>query len=208
MRVIAGSAKGRKLLSVPGEGTRPITDRVKEALFNILNPELEGAVFLDLFGGTGGVGIEALSRGAERIVLVERAHKALEVIRRNLELTGFRAQAELVRGDAFHYLRSLPEGPAFDLIYVAPPQYHEMWAEALKMLDEKLLLTPDGRIIVQIHPKEYHALPLQRLALVRQRQYGSTLLLFYALAESVASDTKEDDSSLDELSDEPDEETP
>jgi 16S rRNA (guanine966-N2)-methyltransferase len=134
-------------------------------------------------------------------VLVERAYKALEVIRRNLELTGFRAQAELVRADAFHYLRQLPEGPTFDLIYVAPPQYHEMWAEALQMLDEKSLLAPEGRVVVQIHPKEYHPLPLDQLVLLRQRQYGSTLLLFYGLAGADAGESL-DESVLEPVTEE------
>ncbi len=182
MRVISGQAKGRRLFSVPGEGTRPITDRVKEALFNILGAEIEGASFLDLFAGTGGVGIEALSRGAARVVFVERGHKALEVIRRNLEITGLKANAQVVRGDAFHYLRHAAPEEAFDYIYIAPPQYHELWAEALLALDERpYLLTAGGWAIVQIHPKEYRPLPLQNLALVRERSYGSTVLLFYAL---------------------------
>ncbi|MBC7315719.1 MAG: 16S rRNA (guanine(966)-N(2))-methyltransferase RsmD [Chloroflexi bacterium] len=182
MRVIAGQAKGRRLFSVPGEGTRPITDRVKEALFNILGAEIEGASFLDLFAGTGGVGIEALSRGAERVVFVEKGYKALEVIRRNLEITGLKANAHVVRGDAFHYLRHAPAEEAFDYIYIAPPQYHELWAEVLLALDERpSLLAAGGWAIVQIHPKEYHPLPLKNLSLIRERSYGSTVLLFYAL---------------------------
>lgn len=183
MRVIAGSAKGRKLLSVPGDGTRPITDRVKEALFSILGGDIEEAAFLDLFAGTGSVGIEALSRGAARAVFVERAHKALEVVRRNLELTGLKAQAEVVRTDAFHYIKHAPEGTQFDYIYVAPPQYQEVWAEMLLALDERPhLLTTDAVIIVQIHPKEYRPVPLFNLTLVRERAYGSTVLHFYALS--------------------------
>lgn len=185
MRVIAGSAKGRRLFSVPGEGTRPITDRVKEALFSILGADIEEATFLDLFAGTGSVGIEALSRGAARAVFIEKAHKALEVVRRNLELTGLKAQAEVVRSDAFHYLAHAPAETQFDYIYIAPPQYQELWAEALLVLDEHpSLLAPDGLVIVQIHPKEYRPVPLFQLALVRERSYGSTALYFYALGEA------------------------
>lgn len=181
MRVIAGSAKGRRLFAVPGEGTRPITDRVKEALFNILGADIEEATFLDLFAGTGSVGIEALSRGAARAVFIEKAHKALEVVRRNLELTGLKAQAEVVRSDAFHYLTHAPAEAQFDYVYVAPPQYQELWAKALLALDERpTLLAPDGLIIIQIHPKEYRPMPLFHLALVGERSYGSTALYFYA----------------------------
>ena len=184
MRVIAGSAKGRRLFSAPGEGTRPITDRVKEALFSILGADIEEATFLDLFAGTGSVGIEALSRGAARAVFIEKAHKALEVVRRNLELTGLKAQAEVVRSDAFHYLRHVPAEAQFDYIYVAPPQYQDLWAEALLALDEHpSLLAPDGLVIVQIHPKEYRPVPLFHLVLVRERTYGSTALYFYALGD-------------------------
>lgn len=184
MRVIAGSAKGRRLLAVPGEGTRPITDRVKEALFSILGADVEEATFLDLFAGTGGVGIEALSRGAARAVFIEKAHKAVEVVRRNLELTGLKAQAEVVRSDAFHYLKHAPAEVQFDYIYIAPPQYEDLWADALLALDERpSLLAPDGLIIVQIHPKEHRPVPLFHLALVRERSYGSTALYFYALSD-------------------------
>ncbi len=183
MRVIAGKAKGRRLLSLPGEGTRPITDRVKESLFDIIGADIEGTVLLDLFAGTGSVGIEALSRGAEHVVLVDKAHPAIQVLRKNLEITGLARQATVSKGDAFRFvadaaaLNAAPHG--FDYIYVAPPQYQELWAKALLALDEHDLLAEDGVIIVQIHPKEAHPLALQRFALERERRYGSTLLQFW-----------------------------
>ena len=192
MRVITGSAKGRKLVGVPGPGTRPITARVKGALFSVLGPGIRGSSFLDLFGGTGAVGIEALSRGASRVVFVERGRPALLAIRRNLEITGLQARAETVRGDAFRYLAALPPETAFDVIYVAPPQYKSLWAKAVLALDAKPLLVEDGRAIVQIHPKEYGPLPLQNLELVDERRYGSTLLLFYALRASDPEDANDE----------------
>lgn len=185
MRVIAGSAKGRHLLAVPGPGTRPITDRVKEALFSMLGDDVVEASFLDLFAGTGSVGIEALSRGAEQAVFIDRARKAIDILRKNLALTGFSERAQVFCGDSFRYLRSFA-GRQFDLIYVAPPQYQDLWAQALLALDESSLLAPNGRIIVQIHPKEFHELVLHSLHLTRERQYGSTLLLFYETDESPA----------------------
>jgi len=94
MRVIAGKAKSRKLRSVPGDVVRPITDRVKESLFNILGDTIVDALFLDLFAGTGSVGIEALSRGARRAVFVERSRRAIETIKENLKITGLATQAE------------------------------------------------------------------------------------------------------------------
>ena len=178
MRVISGSAKGRNLQAVPGDSTRPITDRVKEALFNILGADIIDARFLDLFGGTGGVGIEALSRGAAHAVFIEKNRKAQETIKANLLHTKLNERAEIVRGDAFTYLRGTPQ--SFHYIYIAPPQYQRLWLQALELLDEQAAwLADDGEIIVQIHPKEYAAVILQHFEEVEQRKYGSTLLVFY-----------------------------
>lgn len=177
MRVIAGKAKGRRLLAVPGEGTRPISDRVKEALFSILGEMVEGARFLDLFAGTGSVGIEALSRGAEEATFVELSWQAVKVIRRNLELTSLAERAAIVHQDAFKFLRAA-EG-AYDIIYIAPPQYQGLWARTLQALDERPIVSPGGQAIAQLHPKEYRPLELETLALLEQRKYGSTLLCFY-----------------------------
>jgi 16S rRNA (guanine966-N2)-methyltransferase len=183
VRIIAGTAKGRKLASVPGEGTRPITDMVKGALFSILGSDVEDATFLDLFGGTGAVGLEALSRGAEHVVFVERAYKAVETIRRNLDTLEMTEQAEVIQADAFRFMRNAPPDLLFDFIYVAPPQYQDLWAKVLLALNDKPMLAPGGRIIVQIHPKEFHALSTPALQLVRERRYGSTVLYFYEMNE-------------------------
>ncbi len=182
MRVIAGSAKGHKLFSVPGEGTRPILDRVKEALFNILGPAVAGSVFLDLFAGTGSVGIEALSRGAHEAIFVDTSRKAIAVIERNLAKTKLEDKGQLFHEDAFHLLHRAPERGAFHYVYVAPPQYQRLWIRALKALDEKSgLLAKDGIIIVQIDPKEAEPLELRNLNLYDEREYGNTLLQFYRL---------------------------
>ncbi|MBC7261379.1 MAG: 16S rRNA (guanine(966)-N(2))-methyltransferase RsmD [Chloroflexi bacterium] len=178
MRVIGGEAKGRRLFSVPGQTTRPITDRVKEALFDILAGRVQGARFLDLFAGTGGVGIEALSRGAEEAVFVERDERALATLRRNLAITQLASRARVVRRDVFKFIANY-EGKPFDIIYVAPPQYQGLWAKTLQELDHSPLLAPGTLVIAQIHPKEYEPLELRQLALSDQRQYGSTLLCFY-----------------------------
>ncbi len=181
MRVISGSAKGRKLKSVPGEGTRPITDRVKEALFNILAGDVPGCRFLDLFAGTGGVGIEALSRGAAKAVFVEQGRAALETIRANLAHTRLEANAQVERANVFSFLAAPPNAP-FDFIYVAPPQYKNLWIETLRALDANpAWLANDGAIIVQIHPREFTPLELRCLELVDERKYGSTRLDFYEL---------------------------
>ena len=180
MRVIAGSAKGRKLRTVPGNTTRPITDRTKEALFSILGDWMIEARVLDLFGGTGAVGIEALSRGAAHVTFVEKSTAATRIIGENLRATNLNRQALVKPGDAFKFLQSPPQ-QSFDLIYIAPPQYKQMWVKVMQTLDERPAewLLPDGAIIVQIHPVEYRELVLQHLTMYDERRYGSTLLCFY-----------------------------
>ena len=186
MRVIAGIAKGRRLQSVPGDVTRPITDRVKEALFNILGDFIVGARVLDLFAGTGAVGIEALSRGAAEAVFIDKSSAALRTVRANLEHTRLADCAIVLRADAFKYLVS-PIASPFDFIYVAPPQYKGLWADALRTLDARpawLSAYPEGSsgvVVAQIHPREYQDLPLDNLTEYDQRKYGSTLLCFYEL---------------------------
>jgi 16S rRNA (guanine966-N2)-methyltransferase len=179
MRVISGSAKGRRLKSVPGTSTRPITDRVKVALFDILAPDMRECLFLDLFAGTGGVGIEALSRGARRAVFVDIDTKSVQTIRENLEITRLDGRASIIRSDSFQYL-DRAEHESFDMVYIAPPQYKEMWSRALQIIDHRAdWLAPDGIVIIQIDPKETRNIPLSHLQEFDRRQYGSTLLWFF-----------------------------
>ncbi len=179
MRVITGKAKGHSLKSVPGDITRPITDRAKCALFSIIGNQVIHARFLDLFAGTGQVGIEALSRGADEAVFVERAKPALQTIRDNLEHTRLEEDAHVVQGDVFSFL--LREPDAFDFIYVAPPQYKELWVQTLELLDKRPgWLADDGWIIVQIDPLEYEEQAMEHYALFDQRSYGGVMLCFYA----------------------------
>lgn len=184
LRVIAGEAKGRRLKLVPGEGTRPIGDRVKEALFNILGPTIEGAAFLDLFAGTGSVAIEALSRGAASALLIDNDGAAIQTIHDNLALTGLASRASVLRMNAFEYLhRSHSE--RFDFIYVAPPQYQDLWQRAVQDLDSRPApLHPDAWVIAQIDPKEYTELELANLIEFDRREYGSTELVFYEFRSS------------------------
>ena len=177
MRVISGTAKGRKLVS-PGPATRPITDRVKENLFNILGASIVDANVLDLFAGAGSIGIEALSRGARHATFVELDSEALQTIRQNLQLTRLAERADVVRVDAFKFIHRTPPEP-YDLIYIAPPQYKNLWSKMLHALDGRELLSQDGEIVVQIHPREFRELELSSYQLSDQRKYGSTLLCFY-----------------------------
>ena len=181
MRVIAGRVKGFKLNRVPGDSTRPIMDKVKESLFNILAPYITGSSFLDLFAGTGSVGIEALSRGAKFVRFIDQNRKAIKTVVANLEHTGLTDEAEVWSVDAFAFLQRKPD-LQFDFVYVAPPQYADLWSKALKMLDEKpAWLVDDAWVIVQIAPFEYQKLELRNLVLFDRREYGNTALLFYSL---------------------------
>ncbi len=180
MRVIAGQARGRRLLSVPGRGTRPITDRAKEALFAILAPRVSDSLILDLFAGTGSVGIEALSRGARRCDFVDRSPLALRTIRANLQRTGLEQRARVWRRDVFRFLAD-PPCDAYDIIYVAPPQYRGWWAKTLALLDAApAWLAPDGVVVAQLHPRELEDLHLTVLVELDRRQYGSVVLRFYS----------------------------
>jgi 16S rRNA (guanine966-N2)-methyltransferase len=179
LRVIAGTARGRRLRSVPGDSTRPITDRTKESLFNILGGDIRGATFLDLFAGTGSVGIEALSRGALFVRFVDKNQNAIHTIHANLKLTETAERAEVMRIDSFQLLQNEPDR-LFDYVYIAPPQYKELWKRALILLDDHPgWLSPDAWVIVQIHPVEYATMNLKNLAEFDQRRYGSTILVFY-----------------------------
>ena len=180
-RIIGGKARGLRLKAVAGEVTRPITDRAKESLFNIIGSDIDHAVFLDLFGGSGSVGIEALSRGASLAVFIDINRSAVAAIRENLEHTRLQSQALVLHLDAFPYIRQMPDH-SFDYIFIAPPQYKELWLRALQELDLKLgWLSADGWVIVQIDPVEYQDLTLINLEEFEQRRYGSTLFVFYRL---------------------------
>lgn len=182
MRVISGSAKGRKLRSVPGDSTRPITDRVKESLFNIIGPEIKDSRFLDLFAGTGSVGIEALSRGAKSAHFIDLDRKAIQTVNTNLEITALADHARVVSGDALTFLKG-PAHNQFDYIYIAPPQYKGLWVKALELVDNHQdWLSPDAWVMVQIHPREFESLDLVHLIEFDRRNYGSTLLIFFQVA--------------------------
>jgi 16S rRNA (guanine(966)-N(2))-methyltransferase RsmD len=181
MRVISGTAKGRKLRSVPGQATRPITDRVKEALFDIIGADVVGASWWDVFAGTGAVGIEALSRGAAYARFTDFHRVPLEIIKANLVHTGLDSRAEATRGDAFALLAAAPDR-RFDYVYLAPPQYKGLWSRALTAIDGNVgWLTDEAWTIAQLDPNEYTSQRLQNLEEFDHRKYGSTLLSFYAL---------------------------
>ncbi len=185
-RVIAGSARATKLLA-PGEGTRPLADRVKQTLFAILEADLHEAAVLDLFAGSGAGGIEALSRGAARAVFVEKDQAAARVIGENLARTHLAEKAEVVRADVVAYLngRAASDGP-FDVVLIDPPYAEtDLLRRTLRAVGasaEARLLTPGAWVVVKHFWRTPPPAAEGLLASVRDKRFGETALTFYRLA--------------------------
>ncbi|MBK8025619.1 MAG: 16S rRNA (guanine(966)-N(2))-methyltransferase RsmD [Chloroflexi bacterium] len=179
IRVISGTARGTKLKLVPGDSTRPIMDRVKESLFNIIGRDVLDSSWLDLFAGTGSVGIEAISRGAGYALLIDIEARAVRTMQDNLQATRLADRATVRKQDAFQLLRGRPER-AFDFVYIAPPQYQHLWTKALEHLEANSgWVAENGQVIVQIDPTERADVGSKEFILVDERRYGSTLLQFF-----------------------------
>ncbi len=164
---------------MPGNITRPITDRVKGALFNIISADIINSRFLDLFGGTGSVGIEAISRGAQFVQFIDKNQAACNVIKENLEKCNFSDKANIRKTDAFSFIESYAS-TYFDYAFIAPPQYFGLWSKMVLQIDNKVsIFSPNAWIIVQIDPKEYEKISLINLKEFDVRDYGSTRLVFY-----------------------------
>ena len=158
MRVISGSARGRRLKELQGMDTPPTTDKVKESLFNIIQFEIEGRRVLDLFGGTGQLGIEALSRGADHCTFVDMRKEAAALIRENLRLTGLSERSRVVQGDALSFLSSC--GEKFDVILLDPPYHTELLEKSVERITEFDILREHGIIICEsAAERELPALP-------------------------------------------------
>lgn len=150
MRVIAGKARRLLLKTIEGQDTRPTTDRIKETLFNILNTDLPGAAFLDLFAGSGGIGIEALSRGAERAVFIEMNPKAAQCIRENLQTTRLEEDSIVMNCDVLTGLKRLEgKSGAFDFIFMDPPYGKDLERQVLEYLAASSLISEDTLLIVE-----------------------------------------------------------
>lgn len=180
MRVIAGTAKRRRLKVPRGLEVRPTSDRVKEALFNILGELVQGCRFLDLYAGTGNIGIEALSRGAAGAVFVEKDLKNIRVIRDNLTVTGLEEKARIIHQDVGKALFMLgQEGQVFDLVFMDPPYLKDLEQGALEGIIRHGLLDPGGMVVVESSSKDRLPQKVATLNLTRQEKYGDTVLSFY-----------------------------
>jgi len=180
VRVLGGKARGRRLKSVPGCGTRPPLARVRQAVFDILQPFTTGCLWLDLFAGTGSYGIEALSRGAAGVVMVELDRRAVRIIHENLEATGLADMATVICGDVLKEIPHLGrKNYRFGVIGVAPPYFKGLGPEVLTLLDQADLLDGEGRVYVQRHRTEELPVRTETLELTREYSYGDTVLSFY-----------------------------
>jgi 16S rRNA (guanine(966)-N(2))-methyltransferase RsmD len=181
MRIIAGTLKGRKLSAPSGLGLRPTSDKVKESLFNILSGQIEGAAFLDLYAGTGSVGMDALSRGAQNVVFVENNMRHLQYLKKNLSSCSFEGKAEIFAVAASDFLKKVRRSTRlFDIIFIDPPYESGEVEKILPMLQEGDMMTDQGMVIIEHFHKK--ALPEKsgNLFLLKKYKYGETVLSFYA----------------------------
>ncbi len=183
MRVIAGAAKGHRLETTEGMATRPTTDRIKETLFNIIAFDLPECSFLDLFSGSGAIGIEALSRGAETAVFVENAAECQRVITKNLQHTKQQDKAKLLKMDVLSALdRLAAEGQVFDIIFMDPPYASDLYGTVLEKIAEKGLLKQNGYIITERSSQISLPLP-EGMVVLREKVYKTTILTFLCMEE-------------------------
>ncbi|MBI4051759.1 MAG: 16S rRNA (guanine(966)-N(2))-methyltransferase RsmD [Elusimicrobia bacterium] len=202
MRIIAGKAKGRRILSLPKKsGLRPIMARIRQSLFDIVRTKVPGAYFLDLFAGTGAVGLEALSRGSERVAFVDKNPQCLKVIEKNVARAGFKEKAFILRADAregLSWLLHRTAGTPFDLIFFGPPYWEQKTSSELRVkslelekrtplkivgeilarIDSGGILAVDGWIVAQHQKKETYMVP-ESLEMFRQSKYGDSMLSFF-----------------------------
>ena len=185
MRVIAGKARRLNLKTVPGMDTRPTTDRIKETLFNILQPELLDCHFLDLFSGSGAIGIEALSRGAARAVFVEKNPKACTCIRENLTFTKLADSGKLLSMDVLQALRSLEGGESFDCIFMDPPYRQDLEQQVLAYLADSSLVDEHTLIIVEADlDTDFDYLDSMGFAQLRSKEYKTNKHVFITRKEN------------------------
>ena len=184
MRVVAGEYGGRRLKAVPGMKTRPTTDKVKEAMFNIIGPYLEGGQVLDLFAGSGGLSIEAVSRGADHATLVDRQYQAIKTIHENLSVTKEEDKFTVLKGEAYKMLNKLAkQEQGFDYVFLDPPYKKQQILELMEQLKKLGLLNTDALIICETDQVADLPEELADFELIKKADYGITELTFYRYKE-------------------------
>lgn len=192
MRVISGSARGRHLKAVPGNGTRPTTDKVKEALFSMIGPFFEGGNVLDLFAGTGGLGIESLSRGMEHAVFIDLESKSIATIHDNLQVTKFSDQAEVYKNDAKRALKVLSKREMkFQLVFLDPPYRLKYGDELMEQMAELELLTDEATIVLEHDAGYTYPDHFGHFQMWRKAEYGEAAISIYSYDSQQSEQEKE-----------------
>lgn len=177
MRIIAGEMRGRQLKAVEGMHTRPTSDKVKGAIFNVLGEKVLGSRVLDLFAGTGNLAIEALSRGSREAVLVEKNYEAYKIIQKNLELMGVNTKSKLLLMDAFKFIHKYPD-EVFNLIFLDPPYRQELIPKVLQSLKDLPYLTPEGVIVAETAKDEELTGDIYPFEIRKTGEYGDTKIWY------------------------------
>ena len=195
MRIVAGTAKGRTIKAPTGYQVRPTTGRVREAIFSSLGHRVKGATVLDLFAGSGALGLEALSRGAASAFLVEKSRRVLDVLFSNIDVLDMTEQCHIIRGDAIRALGALKaKGESFDLIFLDPPYETDLLNRAIKLILAERLLTQNGRIIAEHkRKKEYAFHGIEGLQIVTTKVYGDTQISMLDIVDAQVISTQQEE---------------
>ncbi|NRD78760.1 16S rRNA (guanine(966)-N(2))-methyltransferase RsmD [Bacillus sp. BRMEA1] len=181
MRVVSGSCKGRPLKAVPGRTTRPTTDKVKEAMFNMIGPYFDGGIGLDLFAGSGGLGLEALSRGLEKVIFIDQDPKAVQIIRENIKACHFEEKTEVYRNDAGLAIKALIKREIrFDYLFLDPPYKRQQLVSLMEKLDSEELINNSGIVVCEHSNDVELPLAVGRLTQIKQENYGITTVTIYS----------------------------
>lgn len=185
MRIIAGLAKGRKLMSPIGyDTTRPTLDRVKESMFSIIQNRIYGSIIVDVFSGTGSLGLEAASRGAEKCYLVDKSKETFSFLVKNVENLGFSQVCKCFNMDSYKALEEFGKRKlVFDIIFVDPPYMKNMIPPAVEIIEKERLLHKDGIIVTKIDSREELYQGTENIILIDYRKYGNTTVCFYKYKE-------------------------
>lgn len=180
MRIIAGLAKGRKILSPEGMGTRPTLDRIKENIFNIIQNDVYEAIAVDLFAGTGSLGLEAVSRGAKKCYLIDKGDITFKYLKENVVNLKFEDKCECLNMDAYEGLKFfVKKGIVFNLIFIDPPYLKNMIPPAIEFIEKNNLLAKDGLIVTKIDSSEELYLGGDEIEIINHRKYGNTTVCLY-----------------------------
>ena len=178
LRIITGTAKGKKLLSLEGDATRPTSDRIKGAMFSSIQFDLENRRVLDLFAGTGQLGLEALSRGADSVTFVDAERDAMDIVKKNATSTGFFSRARYAVSDWRNFIRKASGRDTYDLVFIDPPYSLECCIEAVKLLRDKELIIPGAILVLESGSEDMSAVgEIEGFEVIKSQSYGKKTAL-------------------------------